>query len=73
MAVAVAQTRAERASWWTRHQRAIIPYLYIAPFFILFLVFGIWPIVYSFYLSLLKGLGLGEKTFYGLEIGRAHV
>jgi ABC-type sugar transport system permease subunit len=68
--MAVATTRAQsqpaRAGWWTRHQRRVIPYLYIAPFFILFLVFGVFPIVFSLYISLLKGLGLGPKTFYGL-------
>ena len=65
MAVATAPARAERSSWWTLHQREVIPYLYIAPFFILFVVFGIFPIVYSLYLSFFKGLGLGPKTFYG--------
>ncbi len=55
----------ERSSWWTRHQREVIPYLYIAPFFVLFLVFEIWPIFYSFYQSLFKGLGFGAKTFFG--------
>jgi ABC-type sugar transport system permease subunit len=68
MAAITAQAGAqvERSSWWTRRQREYIPYLYIAPFFILFLIFGVFPIVYSFYGSLLKGLGLGPKTFYGL-------
>ncbi len=68
MAVATAQAQelTERSGWWARHQRTIIPYLYIAPFFILFLIFGVFPIIYSFYTSLLKGLGLGPKTFYGL-------
>jgi ABC-type sugar transport system permease subunit len=66
VAIAVAQPRAERASWWERNQRAIIPYLYVAPFFVLFLIFGVFPIIYSFYMSLFKGLGLGPKTFTGL-------
>jgi ABC-type sugar transport system permease subunit len=66
IATAQAQERAERSGWWARHQRALIPYLYIAPFFVLFLIFGVFPIIYSFYTSLLKGLGLGPKTFYGL-------
>lgn len=65
MAAAVALPRTQ-STWWVRNQRAVIPYLYIAPFFVLFVVFGIWPIVYSFYLSLFHGLGLGAKTFYGL-------
>ena len=38
----------------TRHQRAreLAPYLFIAPFFVLFLVFGLFPLVFSIYLSL---------------------
>lgn len=32
-------------------QRKIAPYLYISPFFLLFLVFGLFPILFSLYLS----------------------
>lgn len=60
-AVSGAQT-----SWWWRHQRGMSPYLFIAPFFILFCIFGVYPIVYSLYLSFFKGFGFGAKTFYGL-------
>lgn len=52
--------------WWWRNQRQISPYLFVAPFFILFLVFGIYPILYSFWLSFFKGFGFDKKTFYGL-------
>lgn len=65
MAASVAATPA-RATWWERNQRQVIPYLYIVPFFLLFLVFGLYPIISSFYLSLFHGLGLGTKAFYGL-------
>jgi ABC-type sugar transport system permease subunit len=58
--------RRAQSSWWARHQRAIAPYLFIAPFFLLFVVFGLYPIVYSFWLSFLKGFGFGAKTFVGL-------
>ena len=53
-------------SWWWRNQRTIAPYLFIAPFFVLFLVFGLYPIIYSFWLSFFKGFGFGPKTFFGL-------
>ena len=68
MATATAQAHlvTERSSWWTLKQRKVIPYLYIAPFFVLFAIFGVFPIGYSFYISLQRGLGLGAKTFYGL-------
>jgi hypothetical protein len=39
---------------------------FIAPFFLLFVVFGLYPIVYSLWLSFLKGFGFGAKTFVGL-------
>ena len=65
-AQAPAMYRRARSSWWARHQRAIAPYLFISPFFLLFLVFGLYPIVYSFWLSFLKGFGFGSKTFVGL-------
>ena len=53
-------------SWWRRNERKIAPYLFIAPFWILFLVFGLYPIVYSLYLSFFKGFGFEEKAFFGL-------
>lgn len=69
MATKTAQQAAaggQASSWWWRHQRTIAPYLFISPFFILFLVFGLYPIVYSFWLSFFKGFGFEEKTFFGL-------
>ena len=53
-AQAPAPYRRTYSSWWARHQRAIAPYLFIAPFFLLFVVFGLYPIVYSFWLSFLN-------------------
>ena len=53
-------------SWWRRNERKIAPYMFIAPFWILFLVFGLYPIVYSLYLSFFKGFGFEKKTFFGL-------
>src|SRR3712207_6384300 len=58
--------RSAASSWWWRNQRTIAPYLFIAPFFVLFLIFGLYPIVYSFWLSFFKGFGFEEKTFFGL-------
>jgi len=42
------------------------PYLFIAPFFILFAIFFVYPIVFSLWLSLHDTRGLGEGTFVGL-------
>lgn len=44
----------------------LTPYLFIAPFFILFSIFLLYPIIYSFVLSFSKWTA-GEMTFIGLE------
>jgi len=41
------------------------PYFFIAPFFIMFVVFWIWPIAQSFIWSFSKWDGLSEKKFVG--------
>lgn len=50
------QSRAERAA----------PYLYIAPFFVIFAVFGLFPLVFTFYVALFDWNPIGEQTFVGL-------
>jgi ABC-type sugar transport system permease subunit len=50
-----------RALWRSRW-----PYLFIAPFFILFAVFFLYPILFSFWLSLHDTRGLGRAEFVGL-------
>ncbi|PTM60070.1 carbohydrate ABC transporter permease [Desmospora activa] len=42
-------------------------YLFIAPFFITFLVFGLYPILYSLYLSFTDWDGFGNPTIIGFE------
>jgi ABC-type sugar transport system permease subunit len=46
--------------------RARWPYLFIAPFFILFAVFFLYPILFSLWLSLHDTRGLGQTRFVGL-------
>ncbi len=43
------------------------PYLFIAPFFLLFLSFWIYPVFYSLYLSFFSATGLGPRTFVALD------
>src|SRR5215216_2333774 len=43
------------------------PYLFISPFYILFLIFGIYPILFSLYLSFTEWKGLGPIKFVGLR------
>ena len=53
--------------WWRRHRLQVIPYFYIAPFFILFSIFLVYPIAQSFYLSFHKQQGISTPTFVGLR------
>lgn len=48
--------------WYYRHF-----YLFISPFFILFAIFGAYPLLFSLYLSVVRWDGLTEPTFIGLE------
>jgi ABC-type sugar transport system permease subunit len=43
------------------------PYLFISPFYILFLIFGIYPVLFSLYLSFTEWKGLGPIKFVGLK------
>lgn len=44
-----------------------VPYLFILPFFILFLVFQLIPTVWTFYISLTDWRGIGSPEFCGLD------
>ncbi|MFC4453121.1 sugar ABC transporter permease [Deinococcus sonorensis] len=53
---------------WDNFQRRYAPYIFISPFFILFAIFGLFPIVFSLYLSFhawQPASGLGSMTFVG--------
>jgi ABC-type sugar transport system permease subunit len=54
------------ASWWTRNQRKVAPYLFILPFFVAYSIFFLYPVVSSFVLSFNKQIGLSTPTFIGL-------
>ena len=50
--------------------RAVAPYLFIAPFFLLFLIFGVFPLCFSIFLSLHQwdpAAGLSAMRWVGLE------
>lgn len=52
----------KNALWRHRHF-----YLFIAPFFLMFAVFGLYPLLFSFYLSFTRWDGLTEQTFVGFS------
>lgn len=43
------------------------PYLYVAPFFAVFVAFGLYPLLYALRLSFTSWHGAGEPEFIGLE------
>lgn len=43
------------------------PYLFIAPFFVLFAAFGVFPLLYAFRLSFTNWHGAGDPQFIGWE------
>lgn len=44
----------------------LAPYLYIAPFFVIFAIFGLFPLLFTFYVALFDWNPIGEQTFVGL-------
>ena len=42
-------------------------YLFISPFFILFAIFGLYPLIFSLYLSTVQWDGLTDPRFVGLQ------
>lgn len=44
-----------------------VAYMYIAPFFILFAIFGLFPIAYGFYLSFFRWDGMTTMHFIGFD------
>ena len=43
------------------------PYVFIAPFFIIYIAFSLFPVLYSFVISLYQWDGLGEKAYIGFQ------
>jgi cellobiose transport system permease protein len=59
-----------RRRWRTRLSRldvSLSPYLYISPFYLLFLVFGLFPLGYTFWVSLNHWEIIGGHQFIGLQ------
>lgn len=56
-----------RRGLWHDIVRSRWPYLFIAPFYILFVIFFLYPIVLSFFLSFCDWTGLGDIKFVGWQ------
>ena len=57
-----AETRTSRIRW---HKLA--PYFFISPFFVIFAIFGLFPIIYSGFISLHNWTGLKAPIYIGLN------
>lgn len=65
--IALTQPRITKVSrFWREVKRNWVAYVYISPFYILFAVFGFFPIVFSFYLSFTSWTGYGQMDFRGI-------
>lgn len=59
--------RRRRPAWWTRHERVLAPYVFISPFYVLYVLFLLGPTAYAFWLSLHAWSGLGSPRWVGLD------
>ena len=58
--------KASSRSFWQRIKQARWAYTFISPFYILFAVFGLYPMLLSLYLSFTRWKGVGPIEFAGL-------
>lgn len=52
-------------NFWKRNQRAMAPWLFLAPGVIMFLIYVIWPIFSSMWISFFDWDGLSPRTWLG--------
>jgi cellobiose transport system permease protein len=62
-ALARSETARPRDRWWRR----VSPYIFISPFYLIFLAFGLLPIVFSLVVSLYDWRGTTPASFVGLS------
>lgn len=55
-----------KAPFWQRVRKSRWAYAFISPFYILFAVFGLYPMLLSIYLSFTRWKGVGPMEFAGL-------
>lgn len=60
-------TGATSRSWWMRRQRTWAPYVFISPFYLLYGLFMVVPILIGLYLSCTEWAGLGKPRWVGLR------
>jgi lactose/L-arabinose transport system permease protein len=63
----LSQPRKKSSSLWREIVKARWAYIFISPFFILFAIFGLYPLILSIYLSFAEWKGLGPIELVGLQ------
>lgn len=63
----VARTVTTRSRRWRRIRQNLVPYLFLSPFLIGFLVFLVYPLIYALNTSLYRTRLVGGTVFVGLE------
>ncbi|GFR37964.1 cytochrome c biogenesis protein [Insulibacter thermoxylanivorax] len=59
---------AQKRIWLTERRRSsLTAYLFISPFFVIFAIFGLYPIIFTLYLSLFRWDALGPMKYVGLQ------
>ncbi|TQN27866.1 cellobiose transport system permease protein [Haloactinospora alba] len=59
---------ARRSRLWSQLDLKLSPYLFVSPYFLLFGVFGLFPVLFTFWISLHDwGLLAGKQEFVGLD------
>ncbi len=61
------EMKKDRGKVWREIKKNKGPYLLISPFFITFIIFGLFPVVFSVYLALSSWDGIGDMEFVGLR------
>ncbi len=56
-----------QAGFWKRNQKALAPWLFLAPGILMFAIYVIIPIFQSIWISFYEWDGLGPKTWVGLQ------
>ena len=57
----------KRQSLWKEIKRNRVAYAYISPFFILFIIFGLFPIISGLYISFFRWDGMGPMRWRGID------
>ncbi|GHT77625.1 cytochrome c biogenesis protein [Spirochaetia bacterium] len=57
----------KRNYWTTEKKKSLVGYAYIAPFYLLFLIFGLFPTISGFFISFFRWDGLSAMRFLGIE------